>query len=49
MNNAISKNTNYAVIKKADLVAFIKEIYFFIMENRVADKLNERDKCIWTF
>ena len=42
-------NTMYAVVNKEDLIGFIKEIYFFIMENNLDNKLCIRDKNIWSF
>ncbi len=42
-------NTMYAVVNKEDLIGFIKEIYFFIMENNLDNKLHIRDKNVWSF
>ena len=42
-------NSTYAVVKKADLIGFIKEVYFFVIENNVANKLDDKDKIIWSF
>ena len=41
----------YAVVSKEQLEEFIREVYFFVMENRsVLDKtLNEKDKNKWSF
>lgn len=49
--NGIDDNTMYAIINNDDLIGFLKEIYCFIMENRVVlDKiLNTRYKNIWSF
>ena len=42
-------NTMYAVVSDDDLDGFIKEIYCFIIENRVAEKLREIDRVNWNF
>ncbi len=42
-------NTMYFIINSNDLDAFVNEIYFFIMENKVENKLNEQDLVIWDF
>jgi hypothetical protein len=42
-------NTLYSVVKKEVLEIFIKDIYFFIMENKVEHMLDEDDKIIWDF
>lgn len=42
-------NTMYAVVNKEDLIVFINEAYFFIMENNLDNKLCIRDKNIWFF
>ena len=41
----------YAVVTKNQLIDFIKEVYFFVMENKtVLDKtLNDSYKNIWSF
>ncbi len=41
----------YAVVSKDQLISFIKEVYFFVMENKtVLDKtLNDSYKNIWSF
>ncbi len=42
-------NTMYFIVNSDDLEVFVKEIYCFIMENRVENKLNEQDVVIWDF
>ncbi len=42
-------NTMYFIVNSDDLEAFVKEIYCFIMENKVENKLNEQDVVIWDF
>ena len=47
--NSRQNNTLYAIVQKEVLELFIKDIYFFIIENKIEQKLNERDKSIWSF
>ena len=47
--NVENDNTMYAIVKKDDLIGFIKDIYFFIVENNLDSKLSIRDKNIWSF
>ena len=42
-------NTMYFIVNSIDLEKFVNEIYFFIMENKVENKLNEQDVAIWDF
>ena len=39
----------YFIVNSNDLEKFVNEIYFFIMENKVENKLNEQDVAIWDF
>ena len=41
----------YAVVNNDDLIGFVKEVYFFVMENQsvLNDVLNSPDRCIWEF
>ena len=49
--NGTDDNTMYAIVNKDDLIEFIKEIYFFVMENRnVLDRIfGIKDKSIRSF
>ena len=49
--NGVNDHTMYAVVNKDDLIGFVKEIYFFVMENKkVLDKvLSYNDRNIRTF
>lgn len=42
-------NTFYSIVQKEDLELFVKNIYFFIIENKVERMLNSKDKIIWNF
>lgn len=42
-------NTFYSIVQKEDLELFVKNIYFFIMENKVERMLDSKDKVIWNF
>ncbi len=42
-------NTLYSIVQKKDLELFIKNIYFFIIENKVERMLEAKDKAIWIF
>lgn len=44
-------NSMYAVVNNDDLIGFVKEVYFFVMENQsvLNDVLNSPDRCIWEF
>lgn len=49
--NFTENSTMYAIVNNDDLINFIKEIIFFIMENKnVLDQLiTTKDKNIWSF
>ena len=42
-------NSMYSIVAKDSLNDFIKEIYFFVVENNVAKTLGDKDVCIWDF
>ncbi|MFR5120270.1 MAG: hypothetical protein ACLTD2_09765 [Ruminococcus sp.] len=44
-NNTLLRNCRQRSFREL----FIKDIYFFIIENKIEQKLNERDKSIWSF
>ncbi|WP_295090446.1 hypothetical protein [Ruminococcus sp.] len=42
-------NSMYAIVEKGGLIGFVNEVYFFVMENDLENKLKESDKSVWTF
>ena len=42
-------NTKYAIVANGDLEKFIKNVYFFIVENNVERMLDDKDIAIWIF
>ena len=42
-------NTEYVIVANEDLEIFIKNVYFFIVENNVERMLNEKDIAMWNF
>lgn len=42
-------NSLYIIVSKDFLNDFIEEIYMFVFENKVSNKISDKDICLWDF